>query len=190
MQAIAKITADDYPGLLEAVEEGVSERELARRYGCAPSLVHRHLVRARRLRELDIQEKAVGDDLVDPIKGSMHAILEARIRDPKTPGRELPGLVNALGRLSKEEEHNPSSGLPFVFRPGTLILEPARRGAKSERRYRMLLRKAGDVEEIADDLLVAEAIYLFGLLNRKELGLDLEAFGLALEDGVVKARSG
>ncbi len=54
----------------------------------------------------------------------------------------------------------------------------------------MLLRKAGDVEEIADDLLVAEAIYLFGLLNRKELGLDLEAFGLALEDGVVKARSG
>jgi hypothetical protein len=49
---IAKITPADYPELLAAADAGTPQRELARRYDCAPSLVARHQARAKRGREL------------------------------------------------------------------------------------------------------------------------------------------
>ena len=52
METIAKITPADYPVLLAAVDAGMTQRELAHRYGCAPSLVARHVARAKRAREL------------------------------------------------------------------------------------------------------------------------------------------
>ena len=47
VQTIAKVTPADYPDLLAAVDAGVSQRELVSRYGCAPSLIARHVARAR-----------------------------------------------------------------------------------------------------------------------------------------------
>lgn len=82
MQRNAKITSSDYPDLLAAADEGVSERELARRYDCVPSLVHRHLARAKRARELaDREEEPDTERIFEPIEGSVRDILEARIRD-------------------------------------------------------------------------------------------------------------
>ena len=46
MHAIAKITPADYPDLPAAVDAGTSQRELARRYGCAPSLIARQVAKA------------------------------------------------------------------------------------------------------------------------------------------------
>jgi transposase-like protein len=99
---IAKITSADYPNLLAAADEGVSQRALARRYGCAPSLIARHLARARR--ELtEALEAEVGPDLrVTPVEGSVQEIVEARIRDPKTPARDLASLVNAVAQLGTQ----------------------------------------------------------------------------------------
>jgi len=104
MQTIAKITPADYPDLLAAVDAGMTQRELARRYDCAPSLVARHVARAERARELS--EPAGGSNpglTADPHEGSMHEILEARIRDPKTSARDLASLLNARARLDAEE---------------------------------------------------------------------------------------
>jgi len=42
VHTIAKVAPADYPDLLAAVDAGTSQRELARRHGCAPSLVARH----------------------------------------------------------------------------------------------------------------------------------------------------
>jgi hypothetical protein len=52
MRTVVKITSVDYPDLLAAVNEGATQRELARRYDCAPSLIAHHLARARRMPEL------------------------------------------------------------------------------------------------------------------------------------------
>jgi len=174
--------------MLAAVDDGVSQRELARRYSCAPSLIARHVAKARRLREENALEAEVGADPgAGPLKGSMGEILEGRIRDPNTPGRELPGLVNALARLGNEVEQR-GSDFPFLFRSGTLILEPTGRGPKSERRYRLMLRKRRRLEQIGDDLTAAQVFYLVTLTLHKDLGLPLEAFGLTSEDGVIVAR--
>jgi DNA-binding transcriptional regulator LsrR (DeoR family) len=48
LQTIAKITPADYPDLLAAVDAGMTQRQLADRYGCAPSLVARHIAKAKR----------------------------------------------------------------------------------------------------------------------------------------------
>lgn len=191
MRTIAKITPDDYPDLLKAVDEGVSQRELARQYRCAPSLIARHVAKARRLREPDAVEEEVGADLgVRPIGGSMRAILEARMRDPNTPARDLASLANAHTRLSKDDEHaEPRSSFPF--RLGTIILEPVERGPKSEQRYRLMLRERGHIEYIPtrdDDLTAAQAFYLIACWLQKDLGLPLETLGLTSEDDVVMAR--
>lgn len=104
MHTIAKITPSDYPDLLAAVDDGVSERELARRYDCAPSLVHRHVARAKRARELaDREEEPDTERSVEPSEGSVRDIVEARIRDPYTSARDLASLMNALSKLDAEE---------------------------------------------------------------------------------------
>jgi hypothetical protein len=112
MQRIAKITPSDSPDLLAAVDEGISERELARRYDCAPSLVHRHLARAKRARELT--DRVEGPDTersVEPIEGSVRDILEARIRDPHISARDLASLMNARSKLDAEEASAPGDEL-------------------------------------------------------------------------------
>ena len=104
MQSIVKITAADYPDLLAAVDAGISQRELARRYGCAPSLVARHVAKAKRARELSDRPQGLDLGLTgEPPNGSMREILEARIRDPKTSARDLASLTDALARLQEEQ---------------------------------------------------------------------------------------
>jgi hypothetical protein len=137
VKTITKITPADYPDLLAAVDTGVTQRELADRYDCAPSLVARHVARARRARELNELTQARGPDLgVEQHSGSMRAILEARIRDPKTSGRDLASLTNALARLQEEKE--PTGPSVLSLRLGTPILEPGPAGP--DRRYRLMRR--------------------------------------------------
>ena len=183
MQRNPKITPDDYPDLLAAVDEGVSERELARRYDCAPSLVHRHVARAKRFRELSELERAPEADLsLGPVEGSTREILEARIRDPKTPARDIANLANALARY---EASAPTDSPAPLFRPGTLILEPGRRSRGAERRFRLMLRAPGRIEHLSNrdyDLTAADALYLVLCCLASELGLTPEALGLSPED--------
>lgn len=182
-----KITPDDYPDLLAAVEEGVSERELARRYDCAPSLVHRHVARAKRLRELSELEKAPdADPSLTPLEGSTREILEARIRDPKTPARDLANLANALARLIKNEAPAPPDSPALLFRGGTLILEPGPRSPEAERRYRLMVRTRRGIEHLSGhdyDLTALEALHLIYVCLAPELGLTREeALSLGSED--------
>ncbi len=110
---IAKITPGDYPDLLAAVDAGTPQRELARRYDCAPSLVARHHARAKRERELS--EPAPAGDRgasAEPHNGSVREILEARIRDPRTAARDLASLTNALARVEVEEQ---GVGQPSIY---------------------------------------------------------------------------
>jgi hypothetical protein len=106
MRQRAKITPADYPDLLAAEAAGVSQRKQARRRNCAPSLIARHLGRARRDREANGAE----DHRVEASElhnGSMREVVEARIRDPKTSARDLASLVNALARLEAVENPAP-----------------------------------------------------------------------------------
>ena len=188
MHTIAKITPDDYSDLLAAVDEGVSQRALARRYGCAPSLIARHVAKAKRLRESsDPERRPHGDPSLGPIEGSTREILEARIRDPKTSDRDLGNLVNALARLIKDEASAPPDSPALLFRPGTLILEPGGRSRPGdERLFRLMLRKSGRIEHPLGtdyDLTAAEALYLIFVCLAPELGLTREeALGLDPED--------
>jgi transposase-like protein len=144
---IVKITPDDYSDLLAAVDEGVSQRALARRYGCAPSLIARHVAKAKRLRDSSDPEQGPGaDQSLVPIEGSTREILEAHIRDPRTPRRDLANLVNALARLPKDEPSPPPDSPALLFRSGTLILEPGRRTREAERRYRVMVRTRRGIE--------------------------------------------
>ncbi len=117
---IAKITPGDYPDLLAAVDAGTPQRELARRYDCAPSLVARHHARAKRERELS--EPAPAGDRgasAEPHDGSVREILEARIRDPRTAARDLASLPAWRWR----SRGRPAPSI-YSLRHGTLILEP------------------------------------------------------------------
>ena len=166
MQTIAKITAADYPDLLAAVDTGISQRELARRYDCAPSLVARHVAKATRTRELS--DRTQEPDLAltaEPHAGSMREILEARIRDPRTSARDLASLTNSLARLKDEDKH--ASGPPISYlRRGTLIVEPEP-GPGPERTYRLMLRVPDGIDHVAD-----------GLTNRQAWGLTACGLGL------------
>ena len=189
MQRNPKITPDDYPDVLAAVDEGVSERELARRYDCAPSLVHRHVARAKRFRELSELERAPEADLsLGPVEGSTREILEARIRDPKTPARDIANLANTLARY---EASAPTDSPAPLFRPGTLILEPGRRTREAERRYRLMVRTRRGIEHLSGrdyDLTAADALYLIVFSLAPQLGLTREAvLGVSPEDIAVAA---
>ena len=175
VQTIAKVTPADYPDLLAAVDAGVSQRELASRYGCAPSLIARHVARARGAREPGDAPRQPDRGLTsEPEGGSMREILEARIRDPRTSARDLASLMNALARL-QEEQQGASGPSVYCFRPGTLILEPGPTGP--DHRYRLLLRVRGGLEHasgVGYDLTAAGALYLLVCALGSELGLTLE----------------
>ena len=177
MHQIAKITPADYPDLLAAVDAGTPQRELARRYDCAPSLVARHHARARRERELS--EPAPAGDRgasAEPHNGSVREILEARIRDPRTAARDLASLTNALARLEVEEQ---GAGQPSIYtlRHGTLILEPES-GPGPELSWRLMLRVRGGIEHSANGLTNRQAWGLaacgLGLVTLEDLGVSTE----------------
>jgi hypothetical protein len=161
MHQIAKITPADYPELLAAADAGTPQRELARRYDCAPSLVARHQARAKRERELS-EPTPAGDPgaTAEPHNGSLREILEARIRDPRTAARDLASLTNALARLEVEQQ---GAGQPSIYtlRPGTLILEPES-GPGPEHSWRLMLRVRGGIEHSADGLTNRQAWFLAG----------------------------
>lgn len=106
VETIAKITPADYPELLAAVDAGTSQRELALVYDCAPSLVARHIAKAKRARAANGGEAGVSERRlsVEPQTGSVREILEARIRDPRTSARDLASLINAQARLDADEQ--------------------------------------------------------------------------------------
>jgi transposase len=115
---IAKITPADYPELLAAADAGTPQRELARRYDCARSLVARHLARARRERERERGKPTGAADRVEkaePHNRSVREILEERIRDPRTAARDLASLTNAVARLEVEER---GAGQPSIYTLG------------------------------------------------------------------------
>jgi transposase-like protein len=173
MHTIAKITPADYPDLLAAVDAGTSQRELARRYDCAPSLIARHVAKAKRTREPS--ERTQEPDLVvtaEAHTGSMREILQARIRDPKTSARDLASLVNSLAKLNEEQQAAERPSI-FYLRIGTLIIEPEQRGPGT---WRMLLRTPNRIEQITDGLRPEQAFALAGCwlieADRRALGLD------------------
>ena len=175
VHTIAKITPADYPDILAAVDAGMSQRELARRYGCAPSLIARHRAKAKRARELS--ERTQAPDLIltaDAHTGSMREILQARIRDPKTSARDLASLVNSLAKLDEEQEAAERPSILKYHRIGTLLIEPEQRGPGT---WRMMLRVPGGVEHVMDGLRPEQAFALAGCWlmpegSRRALGLD------------------
>jgi hypothetical protein len=179
VRQIAKITPADYPELLAAADAGTPQRELARRYDCAPSLVARHLARARRERERERGEPAGADDrgpTAEPHNGSLRDILEARIRDPRTAARDLASLTNALARLEVEEQ-TPRQPSIYTLRQGTLIVEPES-GPGPELSYRLMLRVRGGIEHFANGLTNRQAWGLaacgLGLVTPEDLGVSTE----------------
>jgi hypothetical protein len=187
MHTNAKITPDDYSDLLAAVDEGVSQRALARRYGCAPSLIARHVARAKRLRDSsDLARGPGADQSLVPLEGSTREILEAHIRDPRTPRRDVANLVNALARLTKDEPPTPPDSPALLFRSGTLILEPGPGRREAERRYRLMVRTRRGIEHLSGsdyDLTALEGLYLVLFTLAPQLGLTREeVLSMSLED--------
>lgn len=192
MQKIAKITPSDYPDLLAAVDDGISERELARRYDCAPSLMHRHLARARRAQDFtEVNLKPdIGRDDGAPT-GSLREILQARIHDPNTSARDLASLANALARLEDEKQREPYPPLT-ALRSGTIIVEPGPR-SESERRFRVMWRVPGGIRHVASadyTLTAAEALLIVLCAYGREIGLTPEDLGLTPEDVAAAATQG
>ena len=178
MQTIAKITPADYPDLLAASDADIPQRELADRYDCAPSLIARHLAKAKRARALgELTQKRDPGPAAEGQSGSMREILEARIRDPQTSARDLASLINALARAREEEKGSSDSYLPYL-RCGTLILEPGPARGDGERRYRLMMRgRGGSIEHVCSsqyNLTPADALYLIVCALGSSLGLTLE----------------
>ena len=185
MQTIAKITLADYADLLAAVDAGMTQRQLADRYDCAPSLVARHVARAKRVREL--REPAGGSNpglTADPHEGSMREILEARIRDPRTSARDLASLTNALAKLKEEQKRAGSDGQPSIsmLRVGTHIVEPEkwRHDYDSERpTFRLLIRVRGGMEQM-DRLTPGQVRQILGIGLRVWTPVQLAALEAAV----------
>lgn len=176
MQTIAKITPADYPDLLAASDADIPQRELADRYDCAPSLIARHLAKAKRARALgELADKRDPGPAAEGQSGSMREILEARIRDPQTSARDLASLINALAPRPRARSSH--SYLSYL-RCGTLILEPGPASGDGERRYRLMLRaRRGRIEHVSSsqyDLTPAGALYLIVCALGSSLGLTFE----------------
>jgi hypothetical protein len=180
---IAKITPADYPELLAAADAGTPQREIARRYDCAPSLVARHLARARRERERERSEPAGAADRVkkaEPHNRSLREILEARIRDPKTAARDLASLTKRLAAWkwrSSGPGSRASTPLGTARSHGTLILEP-QSGPGPEHSWRLMLRLRGGIGHFANGLTNRQAWGLagcgLGLVTLEDLGVSTE----------------
>ena len=152
MPSIRKITPADYPELLAAVDAGVTQRQLARRYNCASSLIARHVAKARQAREFSaIGQEPDVDATAGEVTNSLREIMEARIRDPNTSARDLASLANALTRL-KDDGKSASAPPITSLRLGTLILEPGP-SSGPEHRYRLLLRVRGGIRHVSGPLL-------------------------------------
>ena len=177
MRTLPKITAADYDDLLAAAETGTTQRELARRYGCAPSLIARHQTRARDDREADASAPRLDStEAVEHRGGSIREILETLVRDPKTSARDVASLTNAIARLTDNNEPPLGPSL-YDLRRGTLILEPGpRTNHDSEPRYRLILRVSGGIEHVSADydLTPTDAIFLVVCAFSSHFGITLE----------------
>ncbi len=166
---IAKITPAGYPDLLAAVDAGISQRQLADRYDCAPSLVARHIAKAKRAREANEPAPRRDVDLsADPHEGSMRELLEARIRDPRTSARDLASLMNALAKLKEEQKRAGSDSQPSIsmLHVGTHIVEPEkwRHDYDSERpTFRLMIRVPGGMEHVVDGLTPGQVLQCLGI---------------------------
>lgn len=162
-----------------------------RRYDCAPSLVARHVARAKRARELSDRTQEADRGLSAELQnGSMREILDARVRDPSTSARDLASLTNALARL-KEEQRGGSGVSLYDLRRGTLILEPGP-SSGAEPRYRLMLRAGRGIKHVSGvgyDLTAAVALSLLLCALGQELGLTAEELGLRPEDIAAAATS-
>jgi hypothetical protein len=167
VHTIAKITPADYPDLLAAVDAGISQRQLADRYECAPSLVARHIAKAKRAGEANEPAPRRDVDLsADPHEGSMREILEARIRDPRTSARDLASLTNALAKLKEEQKRAGSDGSISMLRVGTHIVEPEkwRHDYDSERQtFQLMIRVPGGIEHMVDGLTPGQVLQCLGI---------------------------
>ena len=150
----------------------MTQRELARRYHCAPSLIARHSARARRARDASEPPNPREPNANGARhSGSLREILEERVRDPGTSARDLASLSNVLSRLPEEGRQAGQASI-LDLRPGTLILEPARGGGL----YRLLMRGRG-IEHLTDpqyDLTALEAVYYIYCALGHEFGLTRE----------------
>jgi hypothetical protein len=185
VQTLAKITPADYPELLAAVDAGISHRQLADRYGCAPSLVARHIAKARRAREANepARRRDVGLS-ADPHEGSMRELLEARIRDPRTSARDLASLMNALAKLKEGQKRAGSDGQPSIsmLRVGTHIVEPEkwRHDYDPERpTFQLLIRVRGGMKHM-DGLTPGQVVQILGIGLRVWTPEQLDALEAAL----------
>jgi hypothetical protein len=166
---------------------GRRSASLRDRYDCAPSLVARHLGRARRAREPDKPAQQTTPGPTAEHHGSMRELLEARIRDPNTSARDLASLVNSLARLNGKEGSRSDSldeairAAARLFPIGTLVLEPVR---GPQLRYRLQRRVPGRFEYFATDLTPLRAVQL---ITCALVGGSPEEFELDREELVAKA---
>jgi hypothetical protein len=187
VKPVTKITVDDYPDLLAAVDAGTTQRELATLYGCAPSLIARKLKKAREWRDRAHRQDVLPADVGGPLEGPMEDILEARIRDPQTSPRDLASLMNALSRLREQSDDSSSSPMTYLRR-ATLILEPGPESkADADRHFRLIMRDGGGFQHVSGsgyDLSPKQALYLLICALGPLCGLSLQDPGFIQDDQV------
>jgi hypothetical protein len=110
VQTLAKITPADYPDLLAAVDARTPQREIARRYDCAPSLVARHIAKAERTRTSSEPARGRDPGVTDPLAPiDPRAEFERIVRTSGDARSRIAALkeLAALDQAGKSREKQP-----------------------------------------------------------------------------------